>query len=135
MLSSGVKLLMEKAAPVLAGRDVIIRWEKPLDPGANGSFRKVLNRAVIHIDPDLDLAEAYKVFLHECSHARMHYNQIFDIDELMKLVRMDSVEKKGREALMEQQARSKTLEWQAWAAVEAPGSIPERLVAFQWWKD
>ena len=66
-------------APRLAGREVVLEWRKPYVKEFLGLCAKgPKGAAVIQIAPDLDEPRTFEVFLHECAHARVHFDQLPD---------------------------------------------------------
>lgn len=68
-------LLFSRVARHLSGRSVHVAFRKPALKGARGvAFRLPSGQAVIHVSNELDEEDTLKVFLHEVSHVKIHYD-------------------------------------------------------------
>jgi len=69
--------LMDQVAAHLTGRAVTVRPRKSAYIGARGTFYPMPNgRGLIDLDTDLDQERAYRIFLHECAHAKLDYHPV-----------------------------------------------------------
>jgi hypothetical protein len=137
--------LAPRVASYLAGRPVVVRWERPRHKG-----RPVLGLAesagageIVTVDPTLSGYEQYRVFLHEVAHARLHWTPTPPSPPAGPKLPPNiqaMVAEKVAEALAEASARREaeadalSLRWARWARAHAQGdSLGERLEALLRW--
>lgn len=131
-----VDLLYSRVAPHLAGRPVILEWQTPLLPGARGLTLRSGDKALIQIDPDLDREQRLETFLHECAHARLHFDRLADKSDFENIpeVRASKGKYAAPDWLMDQRrAAANKREHEAraqaekWLALAGEGTIKKRL--------
>lgn len=110
----------QAAAEKLGNPGVVVRLRKPPIRYARGEFYKLENGVlVMDIDPDLDLDQALKTFLHEVAHSKYHVGVISVTTKAETVSGSLNDYDYAPLEVEESQAEAQAREWLEWVNVEA----------------